>query len=123
MDLVDKINKAIANGEYECYGIRYEDATREVGDEVGASRHNPDRDDEREFPEYNSSDYLGLPELDGASAWEIDETGCWMESICGPNDTLCNHAYIIGGDMNVTHDDADAGEVVIGDAVVVEVLF
>src|SRR5690625_2350470 len=53
-------------------GVRFEDKERVIGEEIDNSRHNLDREDEREMPEYGTEEYEEMFELDGASAYEID---------------------------------------------------
>jgi hypothetical protein len=137
-ELKNKIEAAIKahsmlnemESEYLYYGLRFEDADRQIGEVCGNSRHNPDREDEREFPEYGSADYEGMEELDGTSAWMIDASGWWVNSFKSfwmKDDAdvavMADHCYIIAGDAKKTHDDADENEIVIGGAVVIEKLF
>ena len=56
------------NESYEYVGVRFEDKVREISDVCECSKHNPDREDERDFPVYGSEEYEDLPELNGASA-------------------------------------------------------
>lgn len=131
-EIVESLNLDDAwNREYALYGVRFEDKSREVGDVCECSKHNPDREDERDFPSFDSDEYESLQALDGTSAWELDEeTGMYADGVdfrhCDDDDefwTEAYHCYIVAGHNSVTHDDADAGEVVIEDAVVVEVVF
>lgn len=142
-EFTDKVRKAITRhnidqstaddfAEYSYYGLRFEDKQRDIGEEVGNSRHNFEREDEREFPEYGTDEYEKMMELDGASAWYIDECGtdAWTQSYKGEWQTetddlvvVTEHCYIIAGDVEGNHDDPDHNEIVIKDAVVVEQLF
>ncbi len=114
------------------YGLRFEDKARNIGDSVSGSRHNPDRADERDFPQYGSKDYKKLPPLGGASAWNIDPDGNdkkWEGALMGEHDTNSKkitqggHAYIIRGNIDNTHSDADPNEIVIGDAKVIAKIY
>jgi len=124
----DFIKKENENPKYSFYGIRIESYDREVGDRTNNSMHNPDREDEREFPKYGSDEYEILQELNGASAWRIDMDGYdedWTSSVMTSYDkdnddfSLGGHVYIIAGNEENTHSDADPNEIVIGNAVVV----
>ena len=117
--------------KYSYYGLRFEDKDREVGEICGNSRHNFDREDEREFPEYGSVEYEDMVELDGTSAYYIAEDGSFDKSTYtgewqSKDDNLMagsEHCYIIAGDVEGQHDDPDIGEVLICEAAVVEKLF
>lgn len=61
---------------YYYIGIRFEDKDREVGEICECSKHNLDREDEREFPVYGTPEYDELPELDGTSAWNLETCNC-----------------------------------------------
>lgn len=138
-----KIQKAIAShsidqtvaddfARYSYYGLRFENKDRQIGETCEKSKHNQDREDEREFPEYGSEEYQDMMELDGTSAWYIDENGtdAWKRSYYGQwqseDDNLmvvAEHCYIVAGDVTGSHDDPDENEILIQDAVVVEKLF
>lgn len=102
---------------------------------MGFSRHNPDREDERDFPEYKTGRYNRLPVLDGTSAWEISSseddkgyqgsyTGGWGKpDPYSSKDAPFGHAYIVAGDRKGIHDDPDDNEILIKDARVVEVIY
>lgn len=95
-------------------GVRFEDKEREIGEEVGNSRHNLDREDEREMPEYGTTEYKEMFELDGASAYDIDYI---IESLENGDEFFGNHCYFIIGTNYTNEDDAlDYGEVVVVDA-------
>lgn len=68
LDLI--VNQAIENldNTFSFYGLRFENKDRNIGDICETSRHNPERDDERDFPEYGTRQYKKLPRLDGTSA-------------------------------------------------------
>jgi hypothetical protein len=105
-------------GEYYYIGIRFEDKDREIGEICECSRHNVDREDEREFPEYGTPEYDEMLELDGTSAWNL-ETYSDYEGGFGTS-----HCYIIAGNRITNRDDGlDDNEIVIENAVVLEKLF
>lgn len=107
-------------GDYTV-GVRFEDKEREVGESIGNSRHNIEREDEREFPDYDTNEYEEMFELDGASAWDILHV---VEELKGNPIYAVKHCYFIIGSNSVNEGDAlDDGEVVIEDAEVAYVLF
>src|SRR5690625_2501690 len=92
--------------DYDQIGIRFENRDLAIGDEVGTSKHNMDREDEREFPEFGTEEYEEMYELDGASSWH---QSAWKNEILGglAKETdpankyyLASHAYLIGGDYS-----------------------
>ena len=119
--------------DYDQIGLRFENRDLEIGEEVGTSRHNMDREDEREFPEFGTEEYEQMYELDGASSWHPN---VWKHVLLGdlitsPDDPaskniIAKHAYLIGGGYsNEDHDELvlDEGEAVITDAVVLYKFF
>jgi len=131
-----KIYEAIKD-DYDRVGIRFENKDRAVGETCDWSRHNPYRDDERDFPDYESDEYAELPVLDGTSAWDLrlldddyfpgfgdTRRLTWIKP---GNDVrnyvLAQHCYIIAGNDPGRHDDPDEGEILIRDAVVIAKLF
>ncbi|MFT8710095.1 MAG: hypothetical protein ABF820_11775, partial [Sporolactobacillus sp.] len=108
--------------EFYAVGIRFEDKDRAVDEICENSRHNSDREDEREFPEFGTEEYDDMEELDGACAWDIpffirDNRG--EDNICFYSD----HAYIVASNDFGHNDDPDVGEIVIADAKVLVKLF
>ena len=108
---------------FECAGIRFEDKSRKVGDTIREkSKHNIDREDERDFPDYGSDEYEEMQDLAGVSAWKLDE----FSFDGGQNNYLADHCYLIASD-DVTYDDGflllDQGEVILNNAKVLAVLF
>ena len=98
-------------------GVRFENKPREIGEEIENSRHNLDREDEREMPEYGTEEYEEMFELDGASAYEIDAIIDMLEDGVGFEG---DHCYFVKGTNAVNLDDAiDYGEVVVENAEVV----
>lgn len=110
--------------DYAYVGLRFEDKEREVGEECDWSRNNTDREDERDFPEYGTDEYFEIEEMDGTSAWDLnnDFNFKWLfkDLECGAEQTFIgNHAYIIVGKQHARGDYAlDDGEIVIRDATV-----
>ena len=111
-------------------GVRFENMQRNVGDVCEQySRHNSGREDERDFPDFESEGYAKMDELDGLSSWALNN--CTINNLLaefGDNDDLCScvlacHCYIIGGTTDATHSDCDDGEVVVCNAKVLKVLF
>ena len=125
----ERIEQAIQKAEdmgYDHVGFRLADSTHEIGEELDWSRHNADREDDREFPEYGTDEYNELPELDGTSVWEASH----MIRIFGSRDidyarknTLQDHLYVVCGNDRANHDDPDDGEMLIADAVVIDQIF
>lgn len=119
--------------DYEFFGIRFENKAREVGDYCECSKHNPDREDDRDFPVYGTEEYEEMPELDGTSAWRVErENGEWIYSFTNKRAGWeekelklfdAAHCYLIAGNQAKNHDDCDPNEVVIVDAEVLEILF
>jgi len=103
-------------------GLRFENRQLDIGDTLDASRDNPDRDDERDFPAYDSAEYEALDELDGTSAWDLTYNHHWdtMESLL--NDDAIKgmdfkHAYIVAGEDQGYG--PDPAEILIGDCEVI----
>lgn len=114
--------------EYYYIGLRFEDKVREIGEECECSRHNADREDEREFPEYGTEEYEEMEILDGTSAWDMSIDGTYdYPAYAASKD--CNayfttdHCYVIASNRVGRHDDPDTGEIVIKDAKVIAQLF
>lgn len=106
--------------EFAVIGIRFEDKEREIGEICECSRHNDDREDEREFPEYGSEEYEEMKKFDGTSSWDLNTYDDWDDQRAF--DTY--HCYIIAGDRAVNKDDdLDHGEVVIENARVIATIF
>lgn len=131
VEMMDMVKKIYAENEEKYYyiGLRFEDKEREIGDECESSRHNADREDEREFPQFGSEEYEDLDVLDGTSAWHVDETQIYGMPSHYDDEKECSryfttyHCYVIAGDRQGRHDDPDQGEVLIKDAVVIAKIF
>ena len=124
---------------YTYIGVRFEDKQRKIGDVCENSKHNPDRGDERDFPEYGTEEYAELPELEGTSAWlvyngdfdyaedvTLNTYGGLSTRSSDMDKKVCflgDHAYIVAGNRDVTHDDPDNGEIVIEAATVIEIIY
>lgn len=139
MNIVEMYEKVKAiyeanQDQYYYIGLRFEDKEREIGEECEWSRHNADREDEREFPAYGSDEYEELEQLQGTSAWDLAAMtdrhlpgfgslrNTDLEKECSRFfDTY--HCYVIAGNKQGRHDDPDDGEIVIKDAVVINKIF
>lgn len=128
MTINEMYNKAMEieeNALYGWVGIRFENKDRVVGESIDNSRDNPDRDDERDFPEYGTEEYNDLPEVDGACAYMIKGGRGWKTGFRGDETAEVMfeqaHCYIIAGDAGSYG--ADEGEEIIRDAIVIEKMF
>ena len=129
-------------------GIRFENKPREVGEICENSKHNADRADERDFPEYGTSEYEEMEELGGASAWNIDTLIIDSDDIetvkkavsnvyainrpsCAYNaddddytdQFITKHCYLVGGKYIANTSDMDDGEVIIEEAEVLAIIY
>lgn len=112
-------------------GVRWEDKERIIGESVNISRHNTDRDDERDMPEYGTEAYEEAFELDGSSAFGLAALIDMFKRDAQrtPDKPLKSffqsyHCYLIIGDDFTNWDDGlDDGEVVIANATVMEVFY
>lgn len=103
---------------YYYIGIRFEDKLRQAGDICECSKHNIDREDERDFPEYGTPEYDEMFEFDGTSAWNLET----YDDFEGP--FMTDHCYIVAGRRITNRDDGlDDNEIVIEDAKVLEIIF
>ena len=116
--------------DYDMLGVRFEDKEREIGEICECSKDNPDRDDERDFPEFGTKEYNELPELGGTSAWHYDEHqwSAFSFEMIDLNKAAIkhfntNHAYIIASNHTANHPNRDEGEIVLEDAIVLTQLF
>lgn len=118
--------------DYIYIGIRFEDKERKVGEIItDRSRSNPKRDNERDFPEYGTEEYDNMDELDGICAYNTLSTIGWdpvpqrsrIEEITDiTTQYLVDHCYILGSNR-VNFGVEDDNEIIMADAVVLEVLF
>lgn len=117
--------------DYYFVGIRFEDKEREVGEIItDKSRHNIEREDEREFPEYGTEEYEEMLELDGVSAWNmVSDINFKPNSLNANRDAkkvyFTKHCYIIASDDAVSGADLelDHNEIVLKNAKVIAKLF
>jgi hypothetical protein len=130
--MIEAINKLADDCyyDYDVMGVRFEDKDREVSEEIAEnSRHNEDRDDEREFPEYGTDEYEEMEELDGVSAWEVESPFINDLKYIGLDKTIekagfiTDHCYFIAGNYGRNNETGDVGEVVIKNAKVIAKLF
>lgn len=68
------IEAALEHGQgFDMYGYRFVNHQYAIGEELTeVSRSNHNREDARDFPEYNTEEYWEMEELDGLSAYSID---------------------------------------------------
>ena len=112
-------------------GVRWEDKERVIGESVNNSRHNIDREDEKDMPEYGTEEYEEMDELDGSSAFGLYSVIEMFKHDVKktPDKPLKDffqtyHCYLIIGDDFTNWDDGlDDGEVVIENAKVMEVFY
>ena len=118
--------------KYQYVGLRFENKKREIGEICENSKHNPDRVDPRDYPEYGTEEYENLPEFNGTSAWDLsinDMHRTWFDSNYMTDEEESyypdeyNHAYIIVGNKVDNDIDRDLDEVIITNAKVVEIIF
>lgn len=98
--------------EYEWLGFRFDERKLKNGAVLSNSKHNPDRVDERDFPEYGTSEYDELDELDGTSCYNVNyffaTYGVWE----GDYSEFIN-CYLIGSNKVGDHDEPDDGEMLL----------
>lgn len=131
-DMAEMIEEIVENTEYDYVGIRFEEMVRKIGDACNNSWHNPDREDERDYPVYGHG-----VELDGTSAWMMGGYSDSFKnhrfySVMGRShgaddeiktDSYGANAYVVAGNKESTHHDADDNEVVIVNAVVIDIIW
>lgn len=114
--------------DHHAIGIRFENKSYEIGEGVANSKHNFDRADERDFPDYGSNEYESLMEFPGTSAYTINSND--LESLqkrFDESEGYSDHCYIVVGDKSCWVDECegyvlDDDEIVIEDAVVALIL-
>jgi hypothetical protein len=116
---------------YNYVGLRFENKKRDIGEVCEYSRNNVSREDERDFPEYGTSEYFEMEQLDGTSAWDMSENAIYKIESWRNKENDCRehffqkHCYVIAGNnlghtLNTAIDD---NEIVIKDAVVIAQIF
>lgn len=85
--------------EYNFVGIRFEEKEYQEGEVIADSKHNPDREDEREFPDFNSEEYEELEELPGVSTWNKMSYSAKNWKVISK---YYSHVYIVVGDNGWT---------------------
>lgn len=111
--------------DYWFVGLRFEEADREVGDICNNSKNNIDREDEREFPDFNTPEYDEMDEMNGASAWNLN---CYRYENKEVADVQAYyrqaHCYIVASDRaDESVELLDDGEIVITNAEVMVKVF
>lgn len=104
-------------------GIRFDNKLYSVGDELPNTKDDPEREDERDFPEFGSDEYNDLPELDGTSAWETNAWWLKDKDFSSADGFETDHAEIIYGAISDDDYSPDQGEILISDAKVAKILF
>jgi len=100
---------------FDFAGVRFENAERKVGEVLCfESKDDSERDDVRDFPDYNSDEYDDLPDMGGVSSWDLEVYDDYFD----PQYSVARgeHCYIIAGDDGNRGDfevTCDEGEVVI----------
>lgn len=126
--------------DYDLLGYRLVNQEYTIGDIlVGErSRSNFDREDARDFPDYNTEEYWEMDELSGLSAYNLDtyylsdgdtlssyyEIKNQMAPTTSNSDTyypFADHCYILGSDDGEWGE--DDGEIVLKDPVVLARIF
>lgn len=132
VEMYDLCRKIYADNidTYDFIGLRFEDKEREIGEICENSKHNSDRDDEREFPQYGTEDYEEMEELEGTSAWDLAAKDTTTVGIFENTEDDCTrhfetyHCYIIAGHDTGSKDmDLDVNEIVIKNAKVIAQIF
>jgi len=129
-EMKEKVEKAHkeAKENFDYVGLRLEDKERKNGEICENSKHNPDRDDDRDFPEYGTKEYENLPEFDGTSSWDLEKDfeALFMGPYVDWEDEVFfeqKHCYIIAGNEVDNDTDRDFDEIIIKDAEVVAKIF
>lgn len=122
-DLVNKTLKIADEYEfdYDYFGIRFEDKGRDLGDIItDVSRFNNDRDDERDFPDFESDEYDDLPSAEGVSAWSLEEMKStarrYGEETIKSFWYTTKHCYLLGSNELDYIDGMDDGETILVNA-------
>lgn len=135
IEMYQKVKEIYNENEckYTFIGLRFEDKQRNVDDICGNSKHNPDREDERDFPEFGTEEYEEMYELPGTSAWDIktDDHAGFGSNLKGANlekdcsrHFLMDHCYIVASDQLGNNDVLlDDNEILIKDAKVIAQIF
>lgn len=123
--------KAKYEDSYMYLGIRFEDKQRSVGELIADySKSNCERDDDRDFPAYGTSEYEEMEELSGVCAYGLDRRIGWnplayyhkIEDVTDVKRRfLANHCYILG--CNSTDYGEDENEIIMENAEVLDIIF
>lgn len=115
-----KVEELVKNhsDEYTHFGVRFDSKKYEVGEYTHLSKTNIDREDKREFPEFESEEYKELETLIGTCVYDSDY---WMDYIdVEDEDNDEYNIYVIAGEKYEEGEDRD--EMIIEEAVVIGVL-
>jgi len=126
------------DGKLDCemVGLRYDNKDVKVGDILGDSKANWERDEDRDFPEFGSEEYDNATDLDGTCCYsvcdgndlyyadteeEIDAIMAKAEKFISENSSF-EHLSIVFGDQGQGEVE-DQGEVLIKDPEIAKVLY
>ena len=131
--LIYKLAKKFEN-KYYILAIRFENKKRRVGEILSPSKSNIDREDLREFPDFDSPEYKKLSSLSGTSAWLVSVNGriekkfinSYRNSISKDEDKLIifdDHCYFLGAEKDYSEEAEDPNEVVLEDPEILYILY
>lgn len=132
VEMYDLCKKVYADNidTYDFIGLRFEDKERKIGEICENSKHNSDREDEREFPQFGTEEYEDMEELEGTSSWDLSARDTMTVGRFENKEDDCKrhfntyHCYIVGGNDTGSKDmDLDQNEIVIKNAVVIAQIF
>lgn len=114
--------------DYNYIGIRFEDKERQIGETCENSRTDIDREDARDYPEYDTDEYYELTELGGTCAYDLSQKRAYdfrQDKVDRPalSQISAKHCYIIVGDYLSNDFAEDDCEIIIKSAKVVKQLF
>lgn len=127
-EAMKRLNEELSD-TYAYVGIRFENRDYAIGEECEWSRDNPEREDEREFPDFGTEEYDELPMLNGTCVYGLEGYDYKSDSDALSKDAskyfIGDHAYIVAGNRQGNTDDyaPDAGEIIIEDAIVAHKFF
>lgn len=110
--------------DWDYVAVRQDDRDLDVGFVFDNSKHNPDRFDERDFPQFGSDEYENLPEIDGTSCWYCSEFyDLATKDPYGEFSQWHDHLYVVVSNESGYHDDPDHNETVLRSPVIVKKIF
>lgn len=125
LEAAEKIKEVSEKSDYCYVGFRFENLDRKLGDVCGNSRHNPDREDCRDFPEYGTAEYDEMPELDGTCAYGMSHLNWIFDAASKDCESsfIADHCYVIASDDMGYNDDPDEGEILLKSPEVIAKIF